>query len=95
MQVHHGSLINNFVNYKGGAAVKTEGGRQMIVSKNVLDFARKRFSCPTLPGVLTENGGGSGTASIAHWEHSVYYVRFLLLSLQQMQMLLDVAGIGM
>jgi hypothetical protein len=78
VQVFAPQLVDNFPNYPNKAAVKSENGRQMIVTKNFLNFARERFNCPTLAGVLGENDGSAGaTATVGHIEQSVYYVRLL------------------
>jgi hypothetical protein len=78
VQVFAPQLVENFPSYPDKSGVRKEGDRQMIVTKNALNAARKRFNCSTLAGILSENDGAAvTTASIAHIEHAAYYVRLL------------------
>lgn len=39
----------------------------MIILPNLLDYAKRYFNCPSLPGIPLENEGGEGSAT-SHWD---------------------------
>ena len=83
MQAFSPILLEHFVGTRSGdfEPVGTlEDGRLVVQTPQVVQQVRARFACPTAPGALAEDGNAlqgivDGTAGVAHWEQSVYFVR--------------------
>lgn len=76
-------LMDHFVDFRAGGPNPVgalSDGRLIVQSPQVVREVRARFACPSAPGALAEDGNvlqgiSEGTAGVAHWEQSVYFVR--------------------
>lgn len=84
MQAFTPGNVQRFVDDSGTSEIDlsrilASDGRSFVATPMVQQHVRAHFSCPDLPGALTEDGNEEaglveGTAGVSHFEHAVFYV---------------------
>lgn len=72
--------VNGVTKTLDGAGGRANGASPptIVVTPTVLTEVRAQSGCPTLPGAILENDGGSGSA-LSHWEYELFQVGVVLL----------------